>query len=833
MKSIGEFMKFFRGLEDGYGEEVNGKIKNRKRPVTGAIFRHHLLGRRKIGIYPLRRDGTCYWSLLDFDGEGEEKEEIEKKAKLVYQEALKLGIEPAPERSSSGIGIHLWFFYKDRVQGWKVRKLLFSLLELAGLEDDSKIEVFPKQDELGPKNWGNFVFLPLQGKLRKENKTIFLNWEGDIDFEGIRILKKELNDLVPERLNPRRKQFSIGKKTALEILAYFDVELKQMEIKNDEIWGLCPFHKETKPSFSINNKAKYYYCFGCGRRGYIDSVIEELAGEKFTELARQARIEEAEDKIYSNREGEDIEIADFGFRISQLYRMDNGEIMREFIFSQTGNKLKVLTPGQAIGTRINFKNYCLTQGPYHFKGNDFDLQKLVKDKDEEAMRKGICISHNDFGFRDPTSFDTTRFIVRKGKVHFPDEDGIFRTEGEILKMEVSKDIADFCPFSKTPQEFLSKGKKTKRNLLSIFRKVYPDKEIEIVLGWTFASIYSPEIRAYLDMFPILFLVGPNSTGKTCLARNLLGLWGMQAVLTVGKGSTYTGVKRALESPLGTPVCVDDYRNMWAMQEKDDLLRSSFDSIPGFKGKKEGRKVYKELATATLIGTGEELPVDTGLRARLIPVRLEVRDHPDTKAFSELEQTIFDYSPILIEEIRKKSSKRWQDFQSKIDLISGLFFELLHHSRQAKIWAIPVAGYYHFFNEKPTREKIRAFVSSAKEEKTIREEEDLVSDFLITLDTLLGENKITDGTHFIIESDKLYLRLKPCHHIWAERLSRRREEVKYTRLRTELEGKKYTISVSQNKRYPPGTGLNLKYVVINLNKIPEDLIPTFLQRLSNE
>ena len=31
--------------------------------------------------------------------------------------------------------------------------------------------------------------------------------------------------------------------------------------------GLCPFHDERTPSFSVNAEEKLYYCFGCGEGG--------------------------------------------------------------------------------------------------------------------------------------------------------------------------------------------------------------------------------------------------------------------------------------------------------------------------------------------------------------------------------------------------------------------------------------------------------------------------------------------------------------------------------------------------------------------------------------
>ena len=37
--------------------------------------------------------------------------------------------------------------------------------------------------------------------------------------------------------------------------------------------GLCPFHSEKTPSFSVNTKEKFFYCFGCGAGGDVITFI--------------------------------------------------------------------------------------------------------------------------------------------------------------------------------------------------------------------------------------------------------------------------------------------------------------------------------------------------------------------------------------------------------------------------------------------------------------------------------------------------------------------------------------------------------------------------------
>ena len=40
--------------------------------------------------------------------------------------------------------------------------------------------------------------------------------------------------------------------------------------------GLCPFHTEKSPSFSVNAEEGLYYCFGCGAKGDVITFVREI-----------------------------------------------------------------------------------------------------------------------------------------------------------------------------------------------------------------------------------------------------------------------------------------------------------------------------------------------------------------------------------------------------------------------------------------------------------------------------------------------------------------------------------------------------------------------------
>ena len=58
------------------------------------------------------------------------------------------------------------------------------------------------------------------------------------------------------------------------------------------LFGLCPFHNEKTPSFSVSPDKQIYHCFGCGKGGGVISFIMEIEGLTYPEavefLARRA-----------------------------------------------------------------------------------------------------------------------------------------------------------------------------------------------------------------------------------------------------------------------------------------------------------------------------------------------------------------------------------------------------------------------------------------------------------------------------------------------------------------------------------------------------------------
>ena len=56
--------------------------------------------------------------------------------------------------------------------------------------------------------------------------------------------------------------------------------------KGSNLWGLCPFHNEKTPSFSVSPDKQIYHCFGCGKGGGVLSFIMEMENLSFPDAVR-------------------------------------------------------------------------------------------------------------------------------------------------------------------------------------------------------------------------------------------------------------------------------------------------------------------------------------------------------------------------------------------------------------------------------------------------------------------------------------------------------------------------------------------------------------------
>ena len=84
--------------------------------------------------------------------------------------------------------------------------------------------------------------------------------------------------------------------TMEELISQIKDRLDIVEVVSEQVilkkngghyWGLCPFHKEKTPSFSVNPSLGIYKCFGCGEGGDALSFIMKTKNIEFMDLIKE------------------------------------------------------------------------------------------------------------------------------------------------------------------------------------------------------------------------------------------------------------------------------------------------------------------------------------------------------------------------------------------------------------------------------------------------------------------------------------------------------------------------------------------------------------------
>ncbi len=60
----------------------------------------------------------------------------------------------------------------------------------------------------------------------------------------------------------------------------------RLQKKGSSYFGLCPFHNEKSPSFSVSRQKQMYYCFGCGAGGNVFTFLMEYENYSFVEALK-------------------------------------------------------------------------------------------------------------------------------------------------------------------------------------------------------------------------------------------------------------------------------------------------------------------------------------------------------------------------------------------------------------------------------------------------------------------------------------------------------------------------------------------------------------------
>ena len=113
---LDKFINIFEGLERAYGQfkkndkklsiKVEGRPWVEHKPITKQLWENHLNGvGNRLGIFPLKDDGTCKWGAIDIDVNNYDYENLLKKIREFKLPLIMF-------RSKSGRA-HVYMFMKE------------------------------------------------------------------------------------------------------------------------------------------------------------------------------------------------------------------------------------------------------------------------------------------------------------------------------------------------------------------------------------------------------------------------------------------------------------------------------------------------------------------------------------------------------------------------------------------------------------------------------------------------------------------------------------------------------------------------------------------------
>ena len=168
-------------------------------------------------------------------------------------------------------------------------------------------------------------------------------------------------------------------------------------------FGLCPFHNEKSPSFSVSPDKQIFHCFGCGVGGNVFTFISKIEGIGFKEaienLADRAGI--VLPKSTNNEDSRKEELK------SKVYKVNNftADYYHKRLYKSESKA------GQEYVKQRKLTNETLESYNLGFSGNYDELYKILRKEgfnDEEILESGL-VKKNEHG--QYVDFYRDRFMI--------------------------------------------------------------------------------------------------------------------------------------------------------------------------------------------------------------------------------------------------------------------------------------------------------------------------------------------------------------------------------------------------------------------------------------
>lgn len=171
----------------------------------------------------------------------------------------------------------------------------------------------------------------------------------------------------------------------------------KLQKKGSSYFGLCPFHNEKTPSFSVSRQKQMYYCFGCGAGGNVFTFVMEYENYSFIEALKflAERVGTELPEIEYSREAK--EKADLKSRLLEV-----NKAAAAYFYAQLKQESGQAAYQYLIGRSLNQE--IITQFGLGFSNKySDDLYRYLKSKgysDELIIKAGLASADERYGVHD-------------------------------------------------------------------------------------------------------------------------------------------------------------------------------------------------------------------------------------------------------------------------------------------------------------------------------------------------------------------------------------------------------------------------------------------------
>jgi len=350
--------------------------------------------------------------------------------------------------------------------------------------------------------------------------------------------------------------------------------------------------------------------------------------------------------------------------INSMYSSDgNAERVCRFDSSYGVSKSMILTPDYMV-SKIQFQKFCYSLGDYEFYGKDSDLSEvwryLFMKQDGRIVNK---LDH--YGYHeDYKAWFFANGAYKDAEFYPASDDGIIWIGDSGYKL-----LDDITEFEIIPE--LSSERTDDISIDEIqahMSIILGGNNARLLIGWTIANFFMPEILKTYGVFPFLFLHGKQGEGKSTIANWISSFFGFEQK-GINFHSTKVGLSRITNQMSMIPIWLEEYRNRDAdIGRKNNFLRSVYDKSLIVKGSKKQNEILSYKARSTLVISGEEHPLDAALNSRCIQLvifRNHEKDVSNADAYLWL-QANKNYFRQIGDHILLNKEKYWESMNQKIN-----------------------------------------------------------------------------------------------------------------------------------------------------------------------